>query len=175
MLNSRPAEEGAVVRRRRECLRCGERFTTHERIEERPLLVVKKDGRREAFDRQKLLHGLLVACEKRPISLATLEGLTREIEGELRSRYEGEVPSREIGEAVMQRLQRLDQVAYVRFASVYRQFQDLHRFKEELDRLLQSREEATAAGRPRARDEAGDIAPGQREDGGSPPGQQGPA
>lgn len=125
-----------MVRRRRQCLSCAERFTTYEKVESGPFLVIKKDGRRETFDRGKVLGGLLTACEKRPVPLVALEQVVGEVEGELRSRYEGEVPSREIGEAVIRRLQHLDQVAYVRFASVYRQFQDLHRFKEELDRLL---------------------------------------
>ncbi len=136
VLNSRHSEDGAVIRRRRQCTACGERFTTRERAEEGPFVVVKKDGRREVFDRGKILRGLLVACEKRPVPLAQLEQLVVEVEAELRRRYEGEVPSEEIGEAVMTRLQGLDQVAYVRFASVYRQFQDIQRFKEELDRLL---------------------------------------
>jgi transcriptional repressor NrdR len=138
VLDSRPTEEGAIIRRRRECLACGERFTTYERVEARPLVVVKKDGRREAFDANKVLRGLLTACEKRPVPVATLEAMAGEVERELRGRFEREVPSREIGEIVMRRLQGLDQVAYVRFASVYRQFQDLARFKEELERLLSS-------------------------------------
>lgn len=125
-----------MIRRRRQCTACGERFTTRERAEEGPFIVVKKDGRREAFDRAKIQRGLLVACEKRPVPLSALEQVVAEVEAELRRRYEGEVPSAEIGEAVMRRLQGLDQVAYVRFASVYRQFQDIQRFKEELDRLL---------------------------------------
>lgn len=137
VLDSRPTEEGAVIRRRRECLGCGERFTTYEKVEAaRPFMVIKKDGRREAFDAGKVLRGLLTACEKRPVPLATLEELVSEAERDLRGRFEREVPSREIGEFVMRRLQGLDQVAYVRFASVYRQFQDLARFKEELERLL---------------------------------------
>jgi transcriptional repressor NrdR len=138
VLDSRPTDEGAAIRRRRECLGCGERFTTYEKVEARSFAVVKKDGRREAFEPEKVLRGLVTACEKRPVSLETLEGLVRDIERELRARFDREVPSREIGEAVMQRLQGLDQVAYVRFASVYRQFQDLARFKEELERLLSS-------------------------------------
>jgi transcriptional repressor NrdR len=136
VLDSRPTEDGAVIRRRRECLNCGVRFTTYEKVEARPFLVVKKDGRREPFSAEKVLRGLTVACEKRPVPAEELERLTAEVERELRARFEREVPSREIGETVMARLQALDQVAYVRFASVYRQFQDLARFREELERLL---------------------------------------
>jgi transcriptional repressor NrdR len=135
VLDSRPTEEGGSVRRRRECTMCNRRFTTYERVEEPPLLVVKKDGRREAFDRQKLLRGILTACEKRPISLSRLEILVRGLERELRDRGVDEVPSHEIGELVMDRLQELDPVAYVRFASVYREFTDLRGFKDLLERL----------------------------------------
>jgi transcriptional repressor NrdR len=136
VLDSRPTEDGAVIRRRRECLRCGVRFTTYEKVEVRPFLVVKKDGRREAFAADKVLRGLMVACEKRPVPTEALERLAGEVERDLRARFEREVPSREIGESVMAHLQAIDQVAYVRFASVYRQFQDLERFREELERLL---------------------------------------
>lgn len=144
VLDSRPTEDGAVIRRRRECLGpgCGERFTTYEKVEARALMVVKKDGRREAFDADKVLRGLVTACEKRPVSPETLEGIVSEVERDLRGRFDREVASRQIGEVVMERLQRLDQVAYVRFASVYRQFQDLARFKEELERLLGGEGEA---------------------------------
>ncbi len=136
VLDSRPTEDGAVIRRRRECLRCEARFTTYEKIEVRPLVVVKKDGRREAFAGDKVLRGLMVACEKRPVPTDQLEQMAGEVERDLRARFEREVPSREIGEAVMARLRTIDQVAYVRFASVYRQFQDIERFREELERLL---------------------------------------
>jgi transcriptional repressor NrdR len=136
VLDSRPTEDGAVIRRRRECLRCEARFTTYEKIEVRPLVVVKKDGRREAFATDKVLRGLVVACEKRPVPTDQLERMAAEVERDLRTRFEREVPSREIGEAVMARLRPIDQVAYVRFASVYRQFQDIERFREELERLL---------------------------------------
>jgi transcriptional repressor NrdR len=125
-----------AVRRRRECTACGERFTTYEKLETTPFLVVKKDGRRESFEREKVVRGILVACEKRPVSLADIEELVNEVEKELRSRYEREVQSKEIGELVMERLRDLDDVAYVRFASVYRQFKDLETFRRELDRLL---------------------------------------
>lgn len=135
VLDSRPTEEGASIRRRRECTMCGRRFTTYEHVEEPPLLVVKKDGRREGFDRQKLLRGIITACEKRPVPLATLEALTSALERELRDRGLDEVPSRMIGEQVMDHLQTLDPVAYVRFASVYREFTDLRGFKDLLERI----------------------------------------
>lgn len=135
VLDSRPAQEGATIRRRRECPQCRRRFTTYERLEERPLLVIKKDGRREAFDRAKILRGLLTACEKRPISLSQLESAVTTVEDQLREGGSEEVPSTRIGEQVMAELERLDAVAYIRFASVYRQFADLRRFREELERL----------------------------------------
>lgn len=140
VLDSRPTEDGAVIRRRRECIECQRRFTTYEKVDEPPLVVVKKDGRRERFDPDKILGGLLKACEKRPVSSERLDELVRDIEKELRSRGEREVESRLIGEMVMERLRQLDEVAYVRFASVYRQFADLHRFAEEVQRLLKERE-----------------------------------
>lgn len=136
VLDSRPTDDGAVIRRRRECAGCGERFTTYEKVEALPFLVVKKDGRREAWSPEKVLRGLLTACEKRPVEVGVLERLVSEVERELRTRFDREVPSREIGELVTDRLRAIDQVAYVRFASVYRQFQDVRRFKEELERLL---------------------------------------
>ena len=139
VLDSRPTDEGAVIRRRRECLACGERFTTYEKVEQAPLLVVKRDGRREPFNRQKIVRGLLTACEKRPVSVEELERLALDVERELRSRFEREVTSMEIGDLVMQRLRDLDEIAYVRFASVYLQFHDLQRFREEVDRLMQQR------------------------------------
>ena len=137
VLDSRPADDGAVIRRRRECGGCGERFTTYEKAETLQFVVVKKDGRREAWSPEKVLRGLTTACEKRPVQVDTLEALVRDVERELRARGEREVPSREIGELVTERLRVLDQVAYVRFASVYRQFQDVRRFKEELERLME--------------------------------------
>lgn len=133
--DTRPAEDGGTIRRRRECLGCGQRFTTFERVEEPPLVVVKRDGRRVAFDRDKLLRGMLTACEKRPVPLIILEQAAAEIDGELRAGGSREVFSATIGEAVMERLRRIDAVAYVRFASVYRQFADIGGFREELDRL----------------------------------------
>jgi transcriptional repressor NrdR len=135
VVDSRPAAAGAEIRRRRQCDACGRRFTTVERVEWRPLVVVKKDGRREPFDREKILRGLRTACEKRPVGEGDLERLASEVEAELRESGDPEVPSRRIGDAVMRRLRDLDEVAYVRFASVYRQFGDLDRFYEELRRL----------------------------------------
>jgi transcriptional repressor NrdR len=136
--DSRSIEAGGVIRRRRQCLGCSRRFTTREKVEDTPLYVVKKDGRREPFDRQKILAGLLKACEKRPVPMVTLEAAAAEIEGEIRGRLEREVSSQDIGELVMERLRGLDEVAYVRFASVYRQFTDIQRFKDELEKLLGS-------------------------------------
>ena len=136
VLDSRPADEGATIRRRRECVSCAKRFTTYERIDEAPLVVVKKDSRRELFDRNKLLNGLIKACEKRPISVERLEKLVVEIEKELRNKMESEVSSSVIGELVMNWLRDEDEVAYVRFASVYREFQDIDSFREELEKFL---------------------------------------
>lgn len=136
VLDSRPTDEGMAVRRRRECLSCQRRFTTYEKVEEQMLHVIKRDGRRVAFDRGNILTGLMKACEKRPISIDELQRVTAEIELEIRNRFDREVPSTEIGELVMDKLRTLDEVAYVRFASVYRQFADIHRFREELERLF---------------------------------------
>ena len=135
--DSRPAEDGSSIRRRRECLVCGRRFTTFERPELPPLYVVKKDGRREEFERAKLLGGLRTACGKRPISSQEIESIVDEVENKLRDRGEDEIPSSIIGEMVMDILRQLDQVAYVRFASVYRQFKDINKFMEELQGMLQ--------------------------------------
>ncbi len=139
VLDSRPAEDGCVIRRRRECTRCGRRFTTYERIDEAPLMVVKKDGRREPFDRGKLLTGLTLACRKRPVAAARIHELADEVERELRTRAELEVASRDIGELVIEKLRALDEVAYVRFASVYREFKDVHGFVREIAKLLNHR------------------------------------
>jgi len=136
VIDSRPTDEGNAIRRRRECTSCGRRFTTYEKIEELPLMVIKKDGSREAFDRNKILTGLFKACEKRPVTTATLEQVVDEIELALRNQLSPEVKSQTIGEMVMDHLAEIDQVAYVRFASVYRQFTDIMRFKQELDKLL---------------------------------------
>lgn len=139
VVDSRAAEEGNSIRRRRECLSCSRRFTTYEMIEELPLMVVKKDGRREMFDRSKLITGLLRACEKRPVSLTTIQEIAEKVDKELRSRPEKEVPTRQIGETIMQYLRDVDQVAYVRFASVYRQFADINNFMQELEALMKKR------------------------------------
>lgn len=139
VLESRSTDDMAAIRRRRECPKCGRRFTTYERVEEAPLVVVKKDGRREAFSRQKVLAGMLKACEKRPIPLEVLERATSEIERTLRETGRGEISSREIGELVMEKLKSIDDVAFVRFASVYREFRDLGGFLEEVERILAER------------------------------------
>lgn len=135
VVDSRDTESRDAIRRRRECLECGRRFTTYERVEEVPLAVIKRGGEREIFSRSKLLEGLLRACEKRPIDSASLERLVDGIEAELRNEFKTEAPSAEIGERALARLKDLDKVAYVRFASVYRQFEDVDEFKQELSRL----------------------------------------
>lgn len=135
VIDSRATADGSSIRRRRECLRCRRRFTTYERFEEIPLTVVKKDGRRESFDRQKLLTGIRKACEKRPISLERLKTLVEEIKKALENQLDREIPSSEIGRLVMERLHELDEVAYVRFASVYRQFKDVTQFVQEAQRV----------------------------------------
>ena len=136
VVDSRPAEEGASIRRRRECLSCAKRFTTYETMESLPLMVVKKDGSRQSFDRSKVLGGMIRACEKRPVSVGTLEGIVNEIEQTLQNEMEREVSSSVIGELVMEKLKDVDEVAYVRFASVYRQFKDIDSFMHELNKLL---------------------------------------
>ena len=141
VIDSRPTDEGERIRRRRECLKCGKRFTTYEVIETVPVVVIKKDRSRETFDRNKLLNGLLRACEKRPVSLDTLENVVDEIQNTLQNSLEREVPSSRIGEYAMDRLKDIDEVAYVRFASVYRKFKDVHSFMEELSRLIQTKKE----------------------------------
>ena len=140
VVDSRLAAEGNSIRRRRECLKCERRFTTYEHIEEAPLMVVKKDSRREPFDRKKILAGLVKACEKRPISMERLEGLVDKIEFSLQKNYEKEVTSKDIGELLIKMLQELDEIAYVRFASVYRQFKDVSQFMKELKGLLPKEE-----------------------------------
>lgn len=137
VVDSRYTEGHTCIRRRRECLECQERFTTYERLEDIPLMVVKKNGQRELFDRNKLMTGLLKACEKRPVSQKRLERLIDDIEKELRNEMRQEVKSSEIGELIMNNLKEIDEVAYVRFASVYRQFKDVNKFKQELERLLE--------------------------------------
>ena len=136
VIDSRPADENASIRRRRECLACGKRFTTYETVESVPIVVIKKDGSRQSFDRQKVLRGMIRACEKRPVSLAELERIADEIEQELQNSMEREIRTADIGEKVMERLRSVDQVAYVRFASVYRQFKDIDTFMAELNKLL---------------------------------------
>ncbi|HHT04728.1 MAG TPA: transcriptional repressor NrdR [Hydrogenispora sp.] len=136
VVDSRSSEEGLAIRRRRECLACERRFTTYERIEEEPLIIIKKDGRREPFKREKIINGLRKACEKRPLSFETFEKIADEVEQAIRKRNETETPSTVIGELIMERLKEIDEVAYVRFASVYRQFKDLDIFMRELEHLL---------------------------------------
>lgn len=140
VVDSRESKEGDAIRRRRECLSCNRRFTSYERIDEIPYMVVKKDGRRERFERQKLVAGLLKACEKRPVSIPQLEAIADKIEGRLQETPEREISTDKIGATVMQSLKQLDKVAFVRFASVYRNFRDLDEFKDELNALLRTRE-----------------------------------
>ena len=140
VVDSRESKEGDAIRRRRECLECGRRFTSYERIDEIPYLVVKKDGRRERFERQKLVAGLLKACEKRPVRIAALEAIADRIEAMLQDKPEREMTTEDIGAVVMRELKHLDKVAFVRFASVYRNFRDLDEFKDELNELLRNRE-----------------------------------
>ena len=140
VVDSRESKEGEVIRRRRECLDCGRRFTSYERIDEIPYMVVKKDGTRERFERQKLVAGLLKACEKRPVSIAAIESVADKIEARLQDRPEKEMGTGEVGAIVMEELKRLDKVAYVRFASVYRSFRDVGEFMNELKDLLSAKE-----------------------------------
>jgi transcriptional repressor NrdR len=140
VVDSRESKEGEVIRRRRECLECGKRFTSYERIDEIPYMVIKKDGTRERFERQKLISGLLKACEKRPVSVAALEAIADRVEGSLHERTEKEISTADVGGFVMEELKKLDKVAYVRFASVYRHFRDINEFANELKELLNPRE-----------------------------------
>ncbi len=139
VIDSRPTDEGERIRRRRECIKCGKRFTTYEIIESVPLIVVKKDKSREQFDRNKLLSGMLRACEKRPVSLQTIEDAVNDIESQLSNSLDREVTSDKIGELCMNKLKAIDEVAYVRFASVYRQFKDVSTFVEEVSKLLEEK------------------------------------
>lgn len=139
VVDSRPANDGTSIRRRRECLKCHNRFTTYETVEVLPMIVIKKNGMRQAFDRNKLLASMLKACEKRSVALSSLEKATDEIEQELQNELGGEISSQQIGELVMQKLKDLDEVAYVRFASVYRQFKDINTFMDELTKLLDNK------------------------------------
>lgn len=141
VIDSRPTDEGASIRRRRECTSCGQRFTTYERIEEIPLMVVKKNGSSQVFDRNKILNGLIKSCEKRPVTLQQMEDLVNDIEKALQNKMVREINSDEIGEMIMNRLKDLDEVAYVRFASVYRQFRDVESFMRELEYLVRDKKE----------------------------------
>lgn len=141
VINSRPATDGLSVKRRRECLNCGRRYTTYERIEEAPLKAIKKDGRRVPFDRNKIRVGIEKACEKRPVSMEQIETAVGEIERDIYNRFDREVPTKYIGELVMQKLKGLDHVAYVRFASVYKEFKDIAEFMEEARALMGKKEE----------------------------------
>jgi transcriptional repressor NrdR len=140
VVDSRESREGEVIRRRRECLECGRRFTSYERVDEIPYMVVKKDGRRERFERQKLIAGLLKACEKRPVRVNALEAVADRVEGALQEKPDKEISTTEIGQHVMQELRQLDKVAYVRFASVYRHFRDIGEFMTELEDLIKSKD-----------------------------------
>ena len=136
VIDSRPAEDGSAIRRRRECLSCSSRFTTYEKVELLPLLVVKKDGTREAYSQEKLLGGLMKACEKRPVSSDQVESIVTYVENQIQNSAKREISTNEIGEMVMKQLKEIDEVAYVRFASVYRQFKDVNSFMEELQDML---------------------------------------
>ena len=139
VIDSRSSNEGKSVRRRRECLKCDKRFTTYEYVEEIPLMVIKKDGRREAFDRKKIIGGIMKACEKRPVSMEKVETVVDRVEKELQKNFDKEVKAQAVGELVMEQLHKIDEVAYVRFASVYRQFKDINHFMKELKDLLNKR------------------------------------
>jgi len=150
VMDSRLTEDGGVIRRRRECFECKRRFTTYERVEETLPMIVKKDGRREVYDRMKVVSGLKKACEKRPVSSEQVEMMSDRIESSLQERGEKEVPSSVIGEAIMRELHKVDQVAYVRFASVYRDFKDVSEFMSELEELIKSRKSRKPKSRSRA-------------------------
>lgn len=139
VVDSRPAEDNAAIRRRRECLKCNKRFTTYETVENIPVLVIKKDGTREPFDKRKILNGLLRACEKRPVSINELQALVDEIEKSIYNSLDQEITSKKIGELVMNKLREIDEVSYVRFASVYRQFKDINTFMDELNKILKEK------------------------------------
>ncbi|MDI3310523.1 MAG: transcriptional regulator NrdR [Thermoanaerobacterium sp.] len=141
VIDSRPTDDSTSIRRRRECIKCGKRFTTYEKVEQVPILVIKKDLSRESYDRDKILKGMIKACEKRPVPIQKLEELTDEIERDIYNSYEKEITSAKIGEMVMEKLKNVDEVAYVRFASVYRQFKDINTFMDELKKLLNDTEE----------------------------------
>jgi transcriptional repressor NrdR len=136
VIDSRPSDEGSAIRRRRECIACGARFTTYEKVESLPLLVIKKDGTREPFNREKLMTGIMKSCEKRPVTTDQIEGLVSSIEAQTQNSLKREISSRDIGEMVMEGLKQIDEVAYVRFASVYRQFKDVNSFLDELNEMI---------------------------------------
>ncbi|MCH5199284.1 MAG: transcriptional regulator NrdR [Oscillospiraceae bacterium] len=139
VIDSRPAEDGQKIRRRRECIKCAKRFTTYESIESQPLIIIKRDKSRQVFDRNKLLSGMLRACEKRPVSLQTLENAIDEIESQLQNSFDKEVTSVQIGEMALQKIKNIDEIAYVRFASVYRDFNDIESFMDELHGLMKNK------------------------------------
>ena len=139
VIDSRPTEEGFAIRRRRECEACGKRFTTYEKVEESIIMVIKKDGRREAFDRNKIINGIVKACEKRPVPMAEIERMVMEIERSVSNMMVNEIESNVVGELIMDQLKSVDQVAYVRFASVYRQFTDVNTFVKEIEKLLNTK------------------------------------
>lgn len=148
VIDTRPADEGEKIRRRRECLRCGRRFTSYEAVETTPLVVIKRDGSRQEFSRDKVLRSMLKSCEKRSVSMSALEQAADEIESALRNRLEPEIPSSAIGEQCMEKLRKIDQVAYIRFASVYRQFKDINSFLAELQRIVRQDQESKTGGKP---------------------------
>lgn len=154
VIDSRLSADGNSIRRRRECLNCGNRFTTYEYVEQVPLMVVKKDGRRQAFDRKKIISGLIKACEKRPISVDQMEDITLDIERAVQRKYDREVDAKVVGEMIMEKLAQLDEVAYVRFASVYRQFRDVNQFMGELKMFIgdQSKEKLKATASIKGKD-----------------------
>ncbi len=139
VVDSRPIESGQAIRRRRECMKCNKRFTTYENIEEIPLIIIKKDGNRQVYNRSKLLNGIIRACEKRPVSIEEMEQIVDDIEKTLYNSMEKEITTDYIGELVMERLKYIDEVAYVRFASVYRQFKDLNTFMDELEKIIKEK------------------------------------
>lgn len=139
VVDSRPADDGSTIRRRRECLACQKRFTTYETIERLPLVVVKRDGSRQSFDKVKVLNGMIRACEKRPVPIQELEKIANDVEQELQEAFEREISTTDIGEMIMERLKTLDEVSYVRFASVYRSFKDISTFMDELAKLLEDK------------------------------------
>ncbi len=147
VIDSRSSTDAFVVRRRRECLECGKRFTTYERIEETPVRVIKKDGSREGFERRQIMAGMMKACEKRPVSIETLDEITRRIEDRINEKFDKVVKSSFIGQQVMRELKKLDKVAYVRFASVYREFKDLDDFVDEVEKARGARKKQSSGGR----------------------------